>query len=153
MKKGFSLVELIISIILLTIVLIFMLGLLVRLNNKKEDASDLGILIDQAIISKKINGDVLNLGGIESVVCDTTSCTITYGIGQTKYIALSVDKKTITYGTISEIEIAKTLPDEYEYDTTTVSNNIYSNINLIKIVVSVKDAPKYNIEIYDFSEV
>lgn len=153
MKKGFSLVELIISIVLLTIVLLFMLGLLIRLNSKKEDASDLGILVDQAIITKKINGDILNLEGIESVNCDATSCLIVFGIGQTKYINLSVDKKTLTYGTISEIEIAKTLPKDYEYDLVTLSNNYYSDIKLTKIVISVKDNPKYNIEIYDSSEI
>lgn len=149
MKKGFSLVELIVSIILLTIVLIFMLSLLIKLNSKKEESNDLGLLVDQAIITKKINGDVISLNGIESVNCDVLSCTIVFGIGQTKYLNLSEDQRTLTYGTISEIEIAKTLPEDLEYDFITLSNSYYSDIKMTKISVKVKDNPQYMIEVYD----
>ena len=70
-KKGFTLIELIVSIILVSIVLISMTGTLVKLKdtyslvNEDADARIFG-----ATISKIVNDDLLKNNGIKTIECN-----------------------------------------------------------------------------------
>ncbi len=149
MKKGFTLIELLISISLLTIILIFMLSLLVKLTEKREGNGDLNILIDQALMSKKMNSDIFNNNGLSSVSCsDGANCTLIFNNGTEKFISLSENLKTITYGTSTNNDFVKALPDDYTYASITLLKNNYTNGDLIKLTISVTDNPIYNLEVY-----
>ena len=70
-KKGFTLIELIVSIILVSIVLISMTGTLIKLKdtyslvNEDADARIFG-----ATISKIVNDDLLKNNGIKTIECN-----------------------------------------------------------------------------------
>lgn len=83
-KDGFTLIELIVSIVLVSIVLVSMTGTLVKLKqtyniiNEDTDARIYG-----ATISKIINEDFLNNNGVRYIECfndvDISGCDITLG--------------------------------------------------------------------------
>lgn len=149
MKKGFTLIELLVSITLLAVVLIFMVSLLIKLNEKKEiNTEDAAIVLDQAIISKKINSDVINFKGIKKAECEDLICTIIFKNGDERKIKIINNNKSLSYETDAHTELSKTLPEGYLFQDIKLYKETYQNGSLTKIVVSVKDNPKYNIEVY-----
>ena len=62
-KKGFTIIELIISVSILTIVMVFALNLLVVLKEQETSLdTDTDMILNQAFVSKKINGDIIKNG-------------------------------------------------------------------------------------------
>ena len=96
-KKGFTLIELIVSIVLVSIVLVSMTGTLVKLketyNVVNEDAD---ARIYGATISKIINDDLLKNNGIRDVSCsndtDMSSCDIVLGTNQKRTLEILRNK-------------------------------------------------------------
>ena len=92
-KNGFTLVELIVSIVLVSIVLVSMTGTLVKLketyNVVNEDAD---ARIYRATISKIINDDFLKNNGIRDISCsndeDMSSCEIVLGTNQKRTLEI-----------------------------------------------------------------
>ncbi len=92
-KNGFTLVELIVSIVLVSIVLVSMTGTLVKLketyNVVNEDAD---ARIYGATISKIINDDFLKNNGIRDISCsndeDISSCEIVLGTNQKRTLEI-----------------------------------------------------------------
>lgn len=92
-KNGFTLVELIVSIVLVSIVLVSMTGTLVKLketyNVVNEDAD---ARIYGATISKIINDDFLKNNGIRDISCsndeDMSSCEIVLGTNQKRTLEI-----------------------------------------------------------------
>ena len=92
-KNGFKLVELIVSIVLVSIVLVSMTGTLVKLketyNVVNEDAD---ARIYGATISKIINDDFLKNNGIRDISCsndeDMSSCEIVLGTNQKRTLEI-----------------------------------------------------------------
>lgn len=92
-KNGFTLVELIVSIVLVSIVLVSMTGTLVKLKetynvvNENADARIYG-----ATISKIINDDFLKNNGIRDISCsndeDMSSCEIVLGTNQKRTLEI-----------------------------------------------------------------
>ena len=70
-KNGFTLIEITISITLLSVIMVFLFK---YLNLVLKDETN--ILLDQNIISKIINEDINN-NGIKDVNCSSNSCDIT----------------------------------------------------------------------------
>lgn len=104
-KNGFTLIELIVSILLVSIVLVSMTGTLVKLKqtyniiNEDTDARIYG-----ATISKIINDDFLKNNGIRDISCsndeDMSSCEIVLGTNQKRTLeilrnTIPNDKETI----------------------------------------------------------
>lgn len=83
-KKGFTLIELVVSLILISIVLVSMMGTLVKLRqtyslvNEDADARIYG-----ALIAKVVNEDLLINNGIRTITCsnaeDISYCDIVLG--------------------------------------------------------------------------
>ncbi len=92
-KNGFTLVELVVSIVLVSIVLVSMTGTLVKLketyNVVNEDAD---ARIYGATISKIINDDFLKNNGIRDISCsndeDMSSCEIVLGTNQKRTLEI-----------------------------------------------------------------
>lgn len=92
-KNGFTLVELIVSIVLVSIVLVSMTSTLVKLketyNVVNEDAD---ARIYGATISKIINDDFLKNNGIRDISCsndeDMSSCEIVLGTNQKRTLEI-----------------------------------------------------------------
>lgn len=83
-KKGFTLIELIVSIILVSIVLISMTGTLVKLKDTYSVVNeDADARIYGATISKIVNDDLLKNNGIKTIDCNedekVSICEISMG--------------------------------------------------------------------------
>ena len=70
-KKGFTLIELIVSIVLVTVILVSLLATLVKLKQTYEVIEeDSDIRIYSASISRHINNDIITNKGITSGTCN-----------------------------------------------------------------------------------
>lgn len=92
-KKGFTLIELVVSLVLVSVVLISMIGTLVKLkdtyNLVNEDAD---ARIYGALISKVINDDFLQNNGIKTISCSNDDygsyCEMVLGSNQKRTLEI-----------------------------------------------------------------
>ena len=150
-KNGFTLVELVLSITLLSIVLIFMMSMLLALKDKEaSNGADAKMLVNQAIISKAVNGDILN-HGLESVnPCSSSNCYIlTFSNGDEKTLKLMSNNQTLFYGSEKQTDFVRTLPSGRTYSS--IHYYMYSNLEIIRVSVSkIYRNEDYDVEIYNY---
>ena len=150
-KKGFTIVELIISVAILSIVLVFALNLLVVLKEKETSIdTDIDMVLNQAFVSKKINGDIVKNGGIKSLNCTTTKCDFTFNNEEKKTLTLTNNKKTIKYENEENVELTRTLPKS-TYGNIEVEEFLnYTGGTLRIITIDVVGYSDYKIELLDY---
>lgn len=150
-KKGFTIVELIISVAILSIVLVFALNLLVVLKEKETSIdTDTDMVLNQAFVSKKINGDIVKNGGIKSLNCTTTKCDFTFNDEEKKTLTLTNNKKTIKYENEENVELTRTLPKS-TYGNIEVEEFLnYTGGTLRIITIDVVGYSDYKIELLDY---
>lgn len=131
-KKGSSLVELVISIALMSIVLVFMMKLLVDLNNTETNNSyaNKNEIIRSEII-KMINND-LNSNDLKSISDTSTDneLILTFSFNNNTSSKLNVKSDTITYKTSDNNTRKWTLKESQAYPkcakvTKSIDDNIY----------------------------
>ena len=88
-KKGFTLVELVISIALLSVVMVFLLNFLELISNEDDGVEkETLVQLDKMTVSKTINED-LHSDSISTLTCTSNACTITTVGGKTKKLSLN----------------------------------------------------------------
>lgn len=90
-KKGFTLVELIVSITLISIVLVSMTATLISLRTAYSRAyEDSDVLVYSSSISRVLNNDFTNNNGIRSISCNLigTRCDITFGNNERRQLKI-----------------------------------------------------------------
>ena len=88
-EKGFTLVELVISIALLSVVMVFLLNFLELISNEDDGVEkETLVQLDKMTVSKTINED-LHSDSISTLTCTSNVCTITTVGGKTKKLALN----------------------------------------------------------------
>ena len=136
-KNGFTLVELIVSIVLVSIVLVSMTGTLVKLketyNVVNEDAD---ARIYGATISKIINDDFLKNNGIRDISCsndeDMSSCEIVLGTNQKR--TLEILRNTIPNDSETIYENGKNVGTKtYEKTTLRYSDSTTGSVKTLLI--------------------
>lgn len=150
-KKGFTLVELVLSVALLSIVLVFMMAALVELKDKeKTNGADAKMLVNQAIIAKTVNSDIITLGLDSISACASMDCFyLIYKDGSEKTLKLMSDKRTLIYGNDATTDIIRTLPTGRNYSS--IHYYIYGNLEVLRISVSkVYKNEDYDVEIYNY---
>ena len=150
-KKGFTIVELIISVAILSIVLVFALNLLVVLKEKETSLdTDTDMALNQAFVSKKINGDIINNDGIKLLNCTTVKCDFTFNNEVKKTLTLTNNKKTIKYENEENVELTRTLPKS-TYGNIEVEEFLnYTGGTLRIITIDVVGYSDYKIELLDY---
>ena len=153
-KKGFTLIELIVSIILVSIVLISMTGTLVKLKdtyslvNEDADARIFG-----ATISKIVNDDLLKNNGIKTIECNEDTkvsiCEIYMGNNKKRTLEIlrnetSNDIEKITFNG-KEIGTKK-----YEKTTLRYSDSTTGNVKTI-LIKTIELITRTNNEEYKFT--
>ena len=140
-KKGFTLIELMISISLLSIVLIFMMNTLVKLRDTSlASGEETNLLVGQAIISKTINNDIILNGGVSSYECTDNFIELTLMNNETRYIELNEETNNLEANTVityrnpslSEAILVRKLDDKYSFDKF-VCEQINEDISRIRI--------------------
>lgn len=103
-KSGFTLVELTISIALLSVVMVFLLNFLVLVKKEDTGISEVTDMeLDKSIISKSINSDILNNDYISSYNCTSSLCNITLNSGEKR--TLEVNENIIKYTNASNNKV------------------------------------------------
>ena len=98
-KKGFTLVEVIVSVVLVSIVLISLMATLVRLRETYSvvhENSD--VLVYANSVNRVINNDLMDNNGIRYVTCDTSGTTCDLILGNDKKRRLEIDEDNIHHG-------------------------------------------------------
>lgn len=146
-KKGFTLLEVTISIALLSIVMVFMFRLL-NIVRRDEDSVSLitELLLNKSILAKNLNESIKKSEGISSLDCTTTKCTINLNDGTTKVLELTNNNTVVelTDTTNSKKEVVRKLPNNYTYQLKSLENDYLTIITL-----SVNSHEEYNVEIVD----
>lgn len=162
-KKGFTLVEISVALVLLSLVMVFLLSFLKVLRkdeNKIEEDTNMIILRNE--IAKYINEDVYNNGGIIDVkCCSGNDCTYTCGTsidsfgiymsnGSVKKLELIRNNinvyDTIMYSDISngsKIELKKTLLEGYAFNPLVLKQ--VDNLFYIKVPIQLHE--EYDVDI------
>lgn len=103
-KKGFTLVETLVSFVLVSVISIFLFQIVVIIRNIYiEKGVKTELYVEQSIISNTINKDIytnIDSGNyLTSIVKNSnTSLTFTFSNGTSKLLTVDLNTKTITYG-------------------------------------------------------
>lgn len=146
-KKGFTLIEVTISVSLLSVIMIFMLKFITTIKKDENTISlNTEMLLNKTIISKKINKDIRENGGIKNISCSAYLCEITLNNEINKRLEIDPEIKKITYRDITNNEqiLSKKLNENFEYSLKEIEDY---NLNIIEITVD--SHKEYNIEIID----
>lgn len=135
-NKGFSLIELITTFVLVSVIIIFLLNIVVNLKNiysKNEIKSEL--LIEQGTLSSVINKKIYNSGFNSYTMCGESCYIISYKDGTTS--TLKIGLNTITF-------------DNYVYkaiDGVTIeTSTVEINYSFFRIVIPIKHKLYSNID-------
>lgn len=146
-KKGFTLIEIAISVSLLSLVMVFMIKLVSIIRTDEDSISlETDLILAKTIISRTINDDIKSSNGIKNVSCTDTKCTINLNNDTTKTIEIKNEGTTLEYKntTTNKLELTRKLPNNY-----TFSLNKSETTYLTIIEIEVVSHPEYNIEIVD----
>lgn len=146
-KKGFTLIEVTISVALLSFVMVFMFRLL-NIARKDENAISLTteLLLNKSILSKNLNESIKKGEGISSSSCTENACTFNMNDGTIKELKLTNNNTVVelTDTTNNLKEVVRELPNDFTYKIRRVDNEYLTLITLI--VISHEE---YNVEIVD----
>jgi prepilin-type N-terminal cleavage/methylation domain-containing protein len=144
-KKGFTLVELSISVTLLSLVMVFMFKFLSDIR-KDEDLISFRteMLLNKSIISKNINEDIREAGGISTLSCTSSKCSI--GLKDNTLRELEIINKgaVLSYKNVStnRLDFTRKLPSGYVFNFSKVEN---SQVFVLSIIMDSKE--EYNVDI------
>ncbi len=144
-KNGFTLIEISISVTLLSVVMVFMFKFLDIIRKDEVGMSDkTDMLINKTLISKTINEDIRASLGINNIECIDNSCTLVLNNDESKVIELSKDKRTLTYKNITtdEVILRRKTSDGYIYNL-----SLKQNDSLKLIEIGIDSHEEYNVEI------
>ena len=139
-KNGFTLVELTISITLLSVVMIFLLNFLTLV--KKEDVGieeTTSMEIDKSVISKTINSDILKENYINTFSCTDVLCSVTLKSGAKRTI--TIDGNIVKYTDTTNNKVLMSRKTNLSYTLKSTSLTTIDKITL------VTENSEYNIEI------
>ena len=139
-KNGFTLVELTISIALLSVIMIFLLNFLTLV--KKEDVGieeTTSMEIDKSVISKTINSDILKENYINTFSCTDVLCSVTLKSGAKRTI--TIDGNIVKYIDTTNNKVLMSRKTNLSYTLKSTSLTTIDKITL------VTENSEYNIEI------
>lgn len=156
-KNGYTLVELIVGTLLLSILIIYMTSLLVDIKEKEITSGiDSKALVVEATVTKIINSEINKLGLINFAKISNNNneeiIKLNFKNGTSKYIKI-INKNHIIYGNENKIDLEKDLPNNYLVEEAFVENSIYGlNKMVIKIKNKENDKLDFNIEAYSYDK-
>ncbi len=146
-KKGFTLVEIAISVSLLSLVMVFMIKFVSIIRTDEDSISlETDMLLTKSIVSKTINEDIKDESGITSISCANNKCTISLKSGKNKTLEITDEGTTLLYKDITnnKIEFTRKLPNNYVFSLNKEETNY-----LYIIEINIDSHPEYNVEIVD----
>lgn len=144
MKKGFSLVELLVSLVIISIVVVFISSFVLNLRDEKGNVDiDIRLQINKAAISRKLNSDAVFYEGISNITASTVqggqNLRITYNNGEIRDVRII--GSTLRYLNGSNIELMRTLNGRITFSALEVPSGYpkeYGGKHLYKYVIKIK---------------
>ena len=100
-KKGFTLVEVIVSIVLVSVVLVSLMATLIKLRETYSVVhEDSDVLVYSSSISRVINNDIMDNNGIRYASCDLNGVTCDITLGNDQKRRLEIIEEEINHGRI-----------------------------------------------------
>lgn len=90
-KKGFTLIEVAVSVVLVSIVMVSLTATLVEIKKKSETVSaNTNAVVYSSVISKSINSDIIKNDGIKFAECDAAGgeCGLVLGNNQRRWLGI-----------------------------------------------------------------
>lgn len=146
-KKGFTLVEISISVTLLSLVMVFMFKLISIIKTDENSISlETDLLMTKTILSKSINEDIKTSRGIKSLTCTSSLCNIVLNDNNSRTLQVTNDGLVLVYKdtTNNKILITRDLPNDYVFNLSNIETDY-----LYDILIEIVSHPEYNIEIID----
>lgn len=144
-KKGFTLVEVSISVALLSLVMVFMLRFLSDIR-KDEDAIGFRteMLLNKSIISKNINEDIRSAGGISTLSCTSNKCTFLLKDNTSRELEIINEGSVLSYKntTTEKIDFTRKLPNGYVFNFSKMEN---PQVFVLDIIMDSEQ--EYNVQI------
>ena len=127
-KKGFTLIELIVSVILVSVVMVSLSSALVDIKNTSvEVQANTDVIITSSAISRVLNNDVVENNGIRYVKCDPNGEDCGFVLGNNKKRALTLQDVTDA----TEVNIGTYDPETNTYEKV-VGSKKYGRIKITK---------------------
>ena len=132
-KKGFTLIEVAVSVVLVSIVMISLTATLVEIKKKAETVdSNTNAVVYSSVVSKALNGDIIKNEGIKFVECDANGgeCGLVLGNNERRWLGI----------------VDTTEKNETDIYQDTAGNNYYlkDTHNHYYGVIAVEGTPKMN---------
>lgn len=144
-KNGFTLVEIAISVTLLSLVMVFMIKFISIIRMDEESIGlETDLTLNEAIISRTIHEDIIDSKGINTLSCTNLKCTIGLKNGENRTLEVINEGTTLVYKntTKNEILLSRKNPNNFVF---VLVGNETSYLYMIDIKVDLH--PEYNIEI------
>lgn len=128
-RRGITLIELIISIALISVVLLFLFRILVLLRyDENYDAQNSKMMVNKSQIIQNIQTDFIEKG-LKKVICNEGESTTTFEFEDTSSKILKFDGPNLLYGVVNQEE-GRALDDGFIYggvliDQKTTGENSY----------------------------
>ena len=140
-KKGFTTVELLVSITLVTVIVFFLIELIFVMKNIFTDSGiRTKLLAKQALISEKINYDFRNKQLIVATSCGDNCAEFLFSDGTQKMLTYNRDSLELTYGNYKENLVKGSSFGNVSITSETIaaSNDINENNGILKINIPIK---------------
>lgn len=151
-KNGFTLIEIAISITLLSVVLLFVVNFLTFIRDDEGSISyETKLELTKNLVSKSINEDIKKNSGIKTLSCSEYSCLITLNNDEERSLSIDEEYSIIyndltnnkkIYSKAAPINYAKNNNERLAYH---IKNN--SNSTFFIITIEVSNNSDFNIDI------
>ena len=146
-KKGFTLIEVIVSIVLVSVVLVSLIASLIQLKHTYDvihENSD--VLVYSSSATRVINNDLMANNGIKYVACseDGKSCDLILGNDERRRLEITEEEKTVPrVGKEKETVTHKNLRSTLKYSDTTEFNKTHEEESIKDIYIRTLGLDKY----------
>lgn len=152
MKKGFSLIELLVSLVIISIVMVFLTSFVLNLRDERGEVNiDIPMYINQASISRALNYDAIEHGGICYININDGNVEVRYSDRVTKKVLLN--DNTLTYKKGNEVELVKTLNGNKQFAPAYVPSGYpktYGNKRLQKYIIPILNGDNEYVEVVSY---
>ena len=151
-NKGVTIVELLLSIILISLVLVFIIQLCLRARNAYlNNNSNVKYELSKSIIIDNVMVDYISKG-IDSISSSSNRITFNFSDNSTKTLSVinNDDSYIVKYGVGNDVVGREFLKDEIEYNGINVTTKIEGSNKYTKCKINLvgNDGQDYSIEMY-----
>ncbi len=148
MKKGFSLIELLVSLVIISVTMVFISSFILNLKKEKNDSDFLNIpaLLDQASISKTLNSDANKYGICSLELSNNHHLNITYCNNDISVVEIT--NNTLKYSKSGDVQLVRTLKQGSFSSISYSDESFEETVKLYKYIIDVSTDKNIEVNYY-----